>query len=235
MNKMSQSPEDFDTLLAEARERLQILGASLPTVVDPASISLSAKIPYKALCYREGLIWRAEELGRTALENYARGDVVAAILLTRGLTETAAAVWYLKELMERQLSNGVEPDLDTKIEALLLGHMNSREMPKAINVLKFLDRVEKTIPGIRQSYESLSEIAHPNWAGTALAYSENDHDQILTNFGRGIRAPNLNASLGLNCLLGSLGIFKFAYNKVTDIMPDFIAVCEAEIAHTSER
>jgi hypothetical protein len=215
--------------LDEARARLRIFAKCLPTVVDPASISLSAKIPYKATCFREALIWRAEELGRTACEHYERGDVIAAILLTRGLTETAAAVWYLKELIERQLASGIETDLDEKMMALLMGHKNLRDMPQAINVLKFLDRVDKAIPGFRKSYDSMSEYAHPNWAGTSYVYSKDDRQRILTNFGRGIQPRELHAEWGLKCLVGSLQIFEFAYNEIADLMPRFIAACEADL------
>jgi len=227
---MSDASETIETLLAEARSRLEALGQSLPTQVDPASISFSAKIPFKALCYREGLIWRAEELGRTACETYALGDIVAGILLTRALTETAAALWYLKELIEDQLADGPKPDLNEKVEALLLGHKIASDMPQAINVLTFLDRIDKTIPGVRQSYDRMSEYAHPNWAGTAFAYSKNDRELILTNFGRGVRGSDLHSLLGLDCLLGSLRIFEYAYNHIADIMPKFIEVCEADLS-----
>ena len=47
--------EDVLNLLKEAQARVQLLGENLPAIVDPASISLSAKIPYKALCFREGV------------------------------------------------------------------------------------------------------------------------------------------------------------------------------------
>jgi len=134
-------------------------------------------------------------LGRTACEHYAGGDYVAAIVLTRALAETAAAA---KELIERQLSSGVEMDLDDQMMRLLMGHKNLADMPQAINVLTFLDRVDKLVPGIRKSYGTLSEYSHPNWHGTALAYSENDREWILTNFGRGYPDPKRHASLGLN-------------------------------------
>jgi hypothetical protein len=222
--------EDVLNLLKEAQARVQLLGENLPVIVDPASISLSAKIPYKALCFREGLIWRAEELGRTACEHYAGGDYVAAIVLTRALAETAAAAWYLKDLIERQLSSGVEMDLDDQMMRLLMGHKNLADMPQAINVLTFLDRVDKLVPGIRKSYDTLSEYSHPNWHGTALAYSENDRERILTNFGRGYRDPSRHASLGLNCLIGSLMIFETAYNAISTLFPNFVKACEADLS-----
>src|SRR5205085_6940935 len=96
-------------------------------------------------------------------------------------------------------------------------------------VLTFLDRINKTIPGVRETYDRMSEYAHPNWAGTAFAYSRNDTDLILTDFGRGLRNPKLHWRLGMTCLLGSLGIFEHAYNEITEMMPNLIQLCEADL------
>src|SRR4051794_23541149 len=121
----------FEQLLEEACARVQLLSGHLPSIVD-AAIS-TAKMPYKVLCYREGLIWRIEELGRAACKSYDRRDDVAGIILTRAAAETAAALWYLKELIERQISNSLEKDLNDKLNRLLLGHKNLKNMPQAIN------------------------------------------------------------------------------------------------------
>lgn len=210
---------------------MEAISQSLPLVVDPASVSLRAKIPYKVLCYREGLIWRIEELSRTACDCYDKGDVVAAIILTRSATEVSAAAWYMMELVNRQIEHGVQPDLDDKVMKLLLGHKNATDMPVAINVLTFMDILDKTLPGVRRAYDTLSEYAHPNWSGTALAYSKNDTTEFLTNFGKGLRAePDNHAAIGLNCLLGSLEVFEWSYNSISEAMPDFIRVCEADLS-----
>lgn len=219
----------IDEMLNEARQRVRLLSDNLPSRVDPASISLIAKIPYKALDYRECLIWRVEELSRAACDCFERRDAVAGVILTRSVTESSAAVWYLHELIKCQIENEVQPDLDEKIMRLLLGHKNSSEMPEAINVLTFCKRVDKTVPGFWKAYESMSEIAHPNWSGTVLAYSKNDTENYLTDFGKDIR-DNGHAEIGLNCLLGALMVFEYSYNKITDMMPDFIRVCEAALS-----
>jgi hypothetical protein len=221
---------EFEDLLCEARQTVQQFSGSLPTIADPASVSLTAKIPYKVLCYREGLIWRVEELARSACDCYERGDAVAGIVLTRTATETSAAVWYLHDLMRRQVENGVQPDLDVKVTRLLLGHKNASEMPTAINVLTFLDLVEKTVPGVRKLYDTMSEYAHPNWSGTAFAYSQNDTQNYMTYFGRGTFAgSDKHAGLGLRCLLGALTMFELSYNRIAELMPSFIQACEADL------
>jgi hypothetical protein len=224
--------ESTVNLLSEARARAKVLADSLPVVVDPASISLRAKIPFKALCFREGLIWRTEELARSACDAFDRGDDVAGITLARSVTECAAACWYLHRLIAKHIDRPIDKaELNRKIEALLLGSKrDDDEMPEAVNVLTFLQQVDNTIPGVLRSYQNMSEYAHPNWGGTAIAYSRNDHEKILTHFGKRMRDnPDMHSHLGLKALNGSLIMFEYAYNKISDQMPAFIAQCEADL------
>lgn len=226
-----------DEMLAEARAHVEHFGKHLPTVVDPAGISLRAKIPFNALCAREGLLWRIEELGRAACDCYGRRDVVAAIVLTRAVVECAAALWHLMELVDHQVSKGIESDLHQKVLALLLGQRLDPSGSQAVNVLTMLGRINKAIPGVSHSYDLLSEYAHPNWSGTAGSYSEIDREQVLTKFGRGLRNPDRHYRVGLSGLNGALGLFEYSYGRIGDLMPAFVQCCEAALdrgAHGQE-
>src|SRR5713101_9141481 len=102
-------------LLAEARTRLTGIQTHLPHEIPAGGVSKTAKIPFNTLCCREGLIWRAEELARSACDSFEKQDVVTGMALTRAFFETAAALWHLKVTIDRQLEKGVEADLDSKI------------------------------------------------------------------------------------------------------------------------
>jgi hypothetical protein len=217
---------DLAPLMEEARERLALLGKNLPTVVHAAAVSTISKMPFKALSCREGLIWRAEELGRTACHCFERGDVVAGILLTRGLTETVSALWYLKVLIERQLANGLEPDLDDRLMQLLLGNRTAPDMPAAINVQTFVHHTTKSFPNLKQSYDSMSEYSHPNWAGSGFAFSKLNREEFAVHYGRDLREAREHLSFGASCLVAALMTLEEAYNGIADAMPKFIEICE---------
>jgi hypothetical protein len=57
--------EDPDTV-ADVRAWVNTLRASLPQSVDVAALGVKSKAPFQLLCTREALIWRTEELARTA-------------------------------------------------------------------------------------------------------------------------------------------------------------------------
>ena len=76
-------------LLDEIRQRLELLESNLPKRVDAMAISRISKLPYKVMFYREALVWRMAELGRTAFEDFERDKLVSAIVLTRAVVETS--------------------------------------------------------------------------------------------------------------------------------------------------
>ncbi len=222
MNK----PENKEDLLSEAKEFTNSLSEILTRRVDPATISLRAKLPFKAVAFREGLCWRTEELARICCELYERGELAAATTLTRACMENAAAIWYLNKNIKKVIDSKEVADIDDTLMKLLLGSKNDLGKVAAINVMTFIERVDKDIPGFRGNYETMCEFAHPNWLGTAYLYSKNNTDNVWTDLGRDVRDTESVAVHGLNNLNLALSMFQHSYKEMSDLMPDFINLCE---------
>src|SRR2546429_26112 len=88
--------------LIEARARGNALRQSLPQSIDAIALGVRSKAPFLLLCTREGLIWRMEELARTACDALERNDFVAAALLARAAVESAALTWRLMEVLDNR-------------------------------------------------------------------------------------------------------------------------------------
>lgn len=214
---------------SEIRERLKLLESSLPKRVDAWAVSQISKLPSKALLYREALIWRMAELGRGALESFENDNLASAILLTRAAVETSAALWYLCAKVDDAVQFGVVGDTDAYLMKLMMGSKTDPDMPQAINVLTFVKRVDKDIEGFCNQYDILSEFAHPNWAGTTLLYSKLDPANLWWDFGANIRAGDSTKHIGVGNLSVALMIFERSYNRITDLMPPFITLCESQL------
>jgi len=217
-----------ESLIAEVVGRLESFERNLPRQIDPPALSRS-KLPFKALAYREALIWRVTELGRAALENCDRQRYAAAILLTRAVVETTAALWYLSNKLTSALTAKSIGDLDTYLMRLSLGNRYWHDFPDAISVLTFVDVVDETVEGFRRQYDSLSEYAHPNYLGTTGLYSQNDAENILVNFGTNARASGAAESICMVNLSVALMIFEHTYNALSDLMQDFVVLCESNL------
>jgi hypothetical protein len=163
--------ENPDALVIEIQQRLERLEAGRPNRVDGFAISPVSKLPSKVLVYRATLIWRMAEVTRCALGHFGRGELAAAILLTRAAIEASAAAWYLRKKVAGSVESAMVGDIDEYLMKLLMGSKNEPAVPDPINVMTFVDHVDKDIVGFRTQYDNLSEFAHPNWAGTSLLFA----------------------------------------------------------------
>lgn len=216
--------EQSDTV-SEVREWVDRLKASLPQSVDVAALGVKSKAPYQLLCTREAVIWRTEELARGACDALERNDFAAAAILTRAVTENAAMTWELMTVLDGR--GKYTPQQLNDLLMRLLGGSKWPEAPKPVHVNDLLRRIDKEIPGVMASYDSLSEIVHPNWSGVVGLYSKADQKNFITYFGRGLHAADRTREQISNAMLGSLGAFEYAYNRISDLMPPFLAELES--------
>jgi len=221
--------QDIPALMEEIRRRIDLLESNLPTRVDAAVVSLTAKLPFKALWYREALVWRFAELCRSAFESFTNDKLISAILLTRAAIESTAAMWYLNVKIEQTIEAQTLGEIDDELMRLLCGGKSDPTMPAAINVLTFIEKVDKGVAGFRDQYIMLSEYAHPNWAGTALVYSDPDMERRQTHFGSNLRESQNIKLCGVGNLSAGLILFEYVYNKMSDSVPAFIELCEQSL------
>jgi hypothetical protein len=211
-----------DTDMREARARVQLLQQSLPKSVSAADLGVWSKAPFQFLCTREALIWRTEELARGCCDAVDRNDYAIAALLARATIENAALAWKLMEVLDERKKYPPQELIDL-LGSMLVGSRIWDDMPKALQILTCINRMDKTVSGIRKSYDILSEIAHPNWGGVFGMYSKTDQAMFTTYFGRGLRPTDGRQGQIINSLIGALQVFEYAYNRISDLMPDFIA------------
>ncbi len=224
-------PKTIDDLTIEIRGRLDRLEANLMSRLDARDLGTRSQLPFYALYCRETWMWRVVELGRDAFDCFQKEDFVSAMVLTRAAMETTAALWTLRGKLERALKLGSVniSELGTYLARLQVGQgkgLAQPDEPKAVHVMDFIRTVEKDFEGFGHQYDGLSEFAHPNWSGTTGLYSRFDHDEALVEFGRNIRGGERTKGIGLTNLNVALLFFEDIYNRLADLMPAFIELCE---------
>ncbi|HEX5323775.1 MAG TPA: hypothetical protein VFW40_08315 [Capsulimonadaceae bacterium] len=216
--------DQFERNFAAAKEIMQRLSQNLPEFIEVAAIGVRSKAPYQLLAVRAALIWRTEELARNACNSLECDDLAVAAILTRSITENAALTWKLKDILERRVGKSPE-ELNTALMRALAGSTTWEEGPAPYNVLSCLDTLTKTIDGARQTYESLSEFAHPNWRGVMGLYSKTDREKFITYFGHNLGGAPAKCQI-TTALCAALGIFEYAYKAITEAMPRWISELE---------
>src|SRR5271165_773291 len=124
----------LDDDLKEARARADALRASLPPSVDAAALGVWSKAPFQLLCTREALIWRTEELARTACSALEGDHLAAAALVVRATVESAALAWRLMEVLDdrQKLS---KQELNDTLMKMLVGSRLWSDMPQALQIV----------------------------------------------------------------------------------------------------
>jgi len=227
-------------LVNEIRESLSVLESNLPRQIDGFALSQKSKLPWKVLLYREALIWRIVELGRSALESFLSDRLVSGVVLTRAAVEASAALWYLSAKVDSVVDFKMVGDVDEYLMKLAMGTATGwpetdsstdvLTMPRPIKIGAFLKQVEKDIEGFSHQYGVLSEYAHPNWAGTVLLYSSTNKQEAITDFGQNMRNAENARAIGVVNLSVALKMFHTKYNHISDLIPAFVSVCEAQLA-----
>jgi len=210
-----------------AATALTAIAAARPHQLEARRLAQRSKLPFKAGLYRDSLLWRIEELGRSALDAYDRPDHVSGIVLTRATIETIAALNSLHLLVTRY-SGGDVDRLDATLMSMLMGSRVREDRPESINVLNAIDKLTKAVPGFRPLYDELSEYAHPNDAGTASSYAVLDIVRLGATFnGRGEQFER-RAWLLIECLATSLMLVQPLYRELLAAAPTFARLCDAD-------
>ena len=218
VNNVRDNETDGDAkILQEVQLLAKAIASSLANQIQIAALTTNSKLPFKALYLREVLHHRVSSLATSAVYHFTENRAIPAVVLTRALVETVALFYVFHERLTRFLEDKNNSDLDRFLMSSLFGSRNQPELPPSTNVLTFVERVEKTIiPGFQSVYDSLSEYAHPNYAGTLGAFSEIDMEQFEVKLGLSKRIPVWTT--GINALSGALQIFLHYYDDSDDLV-----------------
>lgn len=212
--------DEFQKALVTARSHLAKIAPYLPSKVSAEEIGVWSKAPYKALVIRGGLLWRSQELGADAINAFSDGRLATAIILTRAVIENVALHWRLSDLIERRQE--ITPnELSDTLTRMLVGWKNDKEFPEALNVLTMIGHLDKYIPGVRDTYDQLSEVAHPNYGGVHGLYAENEEANFTTALGpKVLTAPPRHSVL---ILAATLSVQINADVRFSDALKGWIA------------
>ena len=221
-NQAAISEED---LLRKGMEFSARLKASLPSRIDPATVSTRAKIPFNALCIREVLLYPVSELADAALTCFRQDQLVAAAILTRALLESVALLYWLYKEVKGAVASGATGKIDEFLGRAVVGTRNKSTPLLAHNVMDAIDVVTQDMEHYRKLYEELCEIAHPNWAGGLGAYAKLNREMVWYELGTS-RLPRL---LILGPLVTSLEFFIEFYDRLPPHLKEFAKLCEREL------
>jgi hypothetical protein len=216
-------------------EKLTMLKTPLISKYE-ADGNVKPKIVWKLDGYVQQILYRVIDISPDILLFWRNEKLISTIILARSLMETVGAAYWLICRINSNVKKGAWTDIDNDIMKLSFGSSMIKTMPNPVNVMNFIDKVDKRIRGYRNAYEILSESTHPNSSGTLFAYSEVDpktYDVELFD-----SSPKAGEWLNQNMpsvVTNSLILMQLILNDYNEIRPNIINGLNKHITDLSKK
>jgi hypothetical protein len=141
---------------------------------------LESKTGWKLATLQQSLLYRVCALANGVADAWNTNNVAAALIVGRALMETVALtesvsneLLRLRDPMDVAAADGIDELCNQQLfstrddEKVADGHGYM-----ARNILTYIDKFDKKIPSIRETYDFLSEWAHPNGSGHLFTFGE---------------------------------------------------------------
>lgn len=221
--------DKVEIMLEAATQQFKELRLALKREVDPAIFSTIATIPYKIILARETLMYRAVDLGEASCMCFKEENIVSGACLSRAFQETIAALFYVNRKSKKAITDKDLNHLNESTMRVLLGSKDDESSPDPVNISTMNKHVEREVPKFKSIYSKLSEIAHPNYHGTAGIYSHFDTERRIAILGNNTRIENITRGKGVSALSAGLKVLKFVYDEFAYFLPQLIQICEDDI------
>jgi hypothetical protein len=151
--------------------------------------------------YVRRCLLRVQELSRSCLKELQDQHFAVAALLSRSVIETSAMLLLFSKNLGKL---AVKPDIE-RIRSVVFSHYLGTKAfeilgaAKAPHVMDAIRSTKQLHPWVESAYDMLSDVAHPNWAGTTQLFLDDldlwrSDPRINREFARNL---TMNILLGL--------------------------------------
>jgi hypothetical protein len=182
------------------------------------------------LWLREALLHRIVDLFGAAVELFEKQRKIPAFVMTRAVLESVAVLFVASERMREAVEACDVAPFDKFFTKVIMGSRNDITPVLALNILTFMDKVDRKIEGYRAAYDSLCEYAHPNWSGTVGQYSRVVQAEAMIYFGPEVKDLSRDVITGLPLLSMAGLIVPEYYNSMGELMPRYLEMHEAKVS-----
>lgn len=165
-----------------------------------------SRIAWKIDTFIEAILYRLVSLAQGAASSWNSGNALPAFLCSRAAVETCALLFDFQERLKALLLNQDLGGIDSLVMNRLFASRDKdwlAESPQlaAVNILTFVDKLDKKIPGVRQHYDRLSERCHPNSFGHHQLYTRTNYENGTVSFDHAKAMEDIRAvTLGMTLL-----------------------------------
>lgn len=148
---------------------------------------IKSKLAWKIAVLEQSLRYRISSLIEGAMQSWNSQNTLSAIVQARCMLETSASILEVHRRIMDHLARKDFNALNALADKVTFSTREKEwlnEFPEhqATSVLTEIDKLDKRLPGVRNHYDGLSEIVHPNSRGHFSFFTTIDWKNMTVNF-----------------------------------------------------
>lgn len=203
--EIKETAPDLKDIFISIEATLKVLQDTRLTKLYPNNKPITPRTVFRFQVYQQTVLHRIVDLTESIINCWENKQISSAYILLRALSENSSMIYDANERLEDLIEtkdfkeiyklifnlqkgtrdNGfinfiVKKEAGEKDDVSPSNEEEIKEVYKAQNILKVLDRISKKIPNHRKLYEYLCEYAHPNYDGLEGLYCKWENLTMVT-------------------------------------------------------
>jgi len=189
-------------------------------IVTPVGKEITPKIIWKLQTYEQFTIHRVLDFIETIISSWKKFRPSIAFILNRAMIENVVILYDSIWRIDRLLNENKKNEIDELIMKVIFGSkVRDEEKYKATNIITILKRINKTFPGIWETYESESEFVHPNRDALIGLYGhvEEDGEYMTCNIDNKFGVDESTIKLFFKSFVANIGLFDLTLSELNQL------------------
>jgi hypothetical protein len=216
-------PESDRQVVSDVNASLERLNGLRAVEINVSGPFACSKVAWKLVTYQHALLHRIVALMDGAAVAWNAKCTLSAMLSARAFLETIAVMVELESQIGRFLTQEDLRAMDALAQRGIFASRDPewlKEAPetRVTNILTYIDKFEKRVPGFRGHYDRLSEHCHPNSLGHNFMFSTLDRSDGSVRY-CDEREPERNAHTIMAALI-LLPLVESVMTRLDDLILD---------------
>src|SRR3990172_7348369 len=204
LNEQKKLYPNLSDTIDDVNRLINSLKSRKVNIIDPGGRPITPKAVWNLQSYVQVTLHRAVDLSSEVCNSWNKGQVAVSFLLVRALFENATFMYDLSILLTRYIKEDKFQEVYDLIVNRMFGSRTFTALPKSINVMTVIEKLDKKFEGLKDSYERLSEFCHPNYSAMYGLYAKLNKKEIYYEIDQNYGISEMTFNLIITALCPAL-------------------------------
>jgi len=235
LNEQKKLYPNLSDTIDDVNRLINSLKSRKVNIIDPGGRPITPKAVWNLQSYVQVTLHRAVDLSSEVCNSWNKGQVAVSFLLVRALFENATFMYDLSILLTRYIKEDKFQEVYDLIVNRMFGSRTFTALPKSINVMTVIEKLDKKFEGLKDSYERLSEFCHPNYSAMYGLYAKLNKKEIYYEIDQNYGISEMTFNLIITALCPALLLIEEGMNNIESLYPDLTKLSNKDLEKTRKK